>query len=263
MPIETGTKISDLNPLWPLGSDPKAQGDDHLRLIKAILQSDAVALSDTGSATIVEADASAGWQVVGDVLVQWGRGNFNTDVIFPQPFKDGGNVSIFITRTAGIPDSLVSVGGTTETRFSPKMRNWQSGDTTGTGGIHWAAIGEAPDSLKKPKTVQTIGSDPVQEFFDPTRANSWRIIGNTLEQWGVYSMQSIGGDLTLETVTLAKSYSAQGKFEVTVSPAGTINSIQLATGRPEAANKMILGYKRSTETAGLVAWHTIGEWDGN
>ncbi len=42
MPLETGTKISDLNAAWPLGSDPKSQGDDHLRLIKAVLQNDAL-----------------------------------------------------------------------------------------------------------------------------------------------------------------------------------------------------------------------------
>jgi len=38
MPLETGTKVPDLNNAWPLGSDPKNQGDDHLRLIKTCLQ---------------------------------------------------------------------------------------------------------------------------------------------------------------------------------------------------------------------------------
>lgn len=32
------TKISDLNPLWPLGSDQKLAGDDHIRNIKIALQ---------------------------------------------------------------------------------------------------------------------------------------------------------------------------------------------------------------------------------
>lgn len=32
------TKISDLNPLWPLGSDQKLAGDDHIRNIKTALQ---------------------------------------------------------------------------------------------------------------------------------------------------------------------------------------------------------------------------------
>ena len=46
MPLETGTKISDLNANWPLGSDPKSQGDDHIRLIKTVLQNDAATVGD-------------------------------------------------------------------------------------------------------------------------------------------------------------------------------------------------------------------------
>jgi hypothetical protein len=39
MGLETPvTKISDLNPLWPLGSDQKLSGDDHIRNIKLALQ---------------------------------------------------------------------------------------------------------------------------------------------------------------------------------------------------------------------------------
>ncbi|QDY70129.1 hypothetical protein [Qingshengfaniella alkalisoli] len=40
MGLEVGNTIADLNANWPLGSDPKAQGDDHLRLIKAVLLND-------------------------------------------------------------------------------------------------------------------------------------------------------------------------------------------------------------------------------
>jgi len=46
MPLETSETIAGLNPLWPLGSDPKSQGDDHLRLIKAVLQADALTAKD-------------------------------------------------------------------------------------------------------------------------------------------------------------------------------------------------------------------------
>ena len=38
MGIETSTTISGLNALWPLGTDPRAEGDNHLRLVKAVLQ---------------------------------------------------------------------------------------------------------------------------------------------------------------------------------------------------------------------------------
>ncbi len=39
MGLESGTLITDLNASWPLGSDPVSQGDDHIKLIKSVLQS--------------------------------------------------------------------------------------------------------------------------------------------------------------------------------------------------------------------------------
>ena len=38
MPLETGDFISDLVITNPLGTDPKSQGDDHLRLLKKVIQ---------------------------------------------------------------------------------------------------------------------------------------------------------------------------------------------------------------------------------
>lgn len=39
MPLETSAFLSGLTASWPIASDPKSQGDDHLRLIKNVLQS--------------------------------------------------------------------------------------------------------------------------------------------------------------------------------------------------------------------------------
>ena len=39
MPLESGvSEIPDLNPAWPTGTDPKSEGDDHLRNIKTAVQ---------------------------------------------------------------------------------------------------------------------------------------------------------------------------------------------------------------------------------
>lgn len=38
MPLETATTIASLNPAFPLGSDPVASADDHIRLIKTVLK---------------------------------------------------------------------------------------------------------------------------------------------------------------------------------------------------------------------------------
>jgi hypothetical protein len=46
MPVEAATNINALNPLWPLGTDPKSEGDDHLRMLKIVLQA---AISDDGT----------------------------------------------------------------------------------------------------------------------------------------------------------------------------------------------------------------------
>lgn len=40
MGLETGNTIADLNPSWPLGSDLKSEGDDHIRLIKTVISND-------------------------------------------------------------------------------------------------------------------------------------------------------------------------------------------------------------------------------
>ena len=37
MSLETGTYISDLVATNPLAGDPRSEGDDHIRLIKAVL----------------------------------------------------------------------------------------------------------------------------------------------------------------------------------------------------------------------------------
>lgn len=46
MGLETATKISELVATNPIGTDPKSQGDDHLRLIKSVLKADALSKAD-------------------------------------------------------------------------------------------------------------------------------------------------------------------------------------------------------------------------
>lgn len=49
MGLETATKISELNTSWPLSTDPKSQGDNHIRTIKAVLAADVASLADGGA----------------------------------------------------------------------------------------------------------------------------------------------------------------------------------------------------------------------
>lgn len=38
MGLETTTTITGMNPLWPLGTDPRSEGDNHIRILKSVLQ---------------------------------------------------------------------------------------------------------------------------------------------------------------------------------------------------------------------------------
>lgn len=51
MGLETATYVSDLNSAWPLGSDQKSTADDHIRLIKSVLQATIVGGTFTGTFT--------------------------------------------------------------------------------------------------------------------------------------------------------------------------------------------------------------------
>ncbi len=55
MPLEIGTWIEDLVPTNPVGSDPVAAGDDHIRLVKSVLQNQFPSLG----AEAVDATAAA------------------------------------------------------------------------------------------------------------------------------------------------------------------------------------------------------------
>ena len=57
MGLENAEKISELNRLWPLGTDPRSQGDDHLRMLKACLLDDVM----TATRTVRVLTSSGNW----------------------------------------------------------------------------------------------------------------------------------------------------------------------------------------------------------
>lgn len=68
MGLETVTYISDLNPLWPLGSDPKSNGDNHTRNLKSSLLNTFSAITGPVTVTQVEINYLSG--VTANVQVQ-------------------------------------------------------------------------------------------------------------------------------------------------------------------------------------------------
>lgn len=167
MPLETGTTIAELNELWPLGSDPKSEGDDHLRLIKSVLQNDAVSKdADVVSTDIVVANAAAGWQIWGDTLLQWGSATTPTTpnigrqfVAFLQPFKGAPAVTV-TAHSAASNEAVVAeveAGSLVETGFAVTTEKLSGGaPARGPATVTWIAVGEAPDAVKKPKSVSEV-----------------------------------------------------------------------------------------------------------
>ena len=49
MGLETGDTIADLNDAWPLGTDPKSEGDNHIRLVKTVITNDVLSKSAGGT----------------------------------------------------------------------------------------------------------------------------------------------------------------------------------------------------------------------
>lgn len=61
MTVETATFISQLNPSYPASGDPKSEGDNHLQLIKAVLQGQFTSLGAAAvTATAAQLNHSVG-----------------------------------------------------------------------------------------------------------------------------------------------------------------------------------------------------------
>lgn len=60
MGLETGTYLSDLVPANPAGTDPKSQGDNHIRLLKSVLQNTFPNLNGAVNATPAELNRLVG-----------------------------------------------------------------------------------------------------------------------------------------------------------------------------------------------------------
>lgn len=63
MGLESVTKISDLNELWPLGTDERRYGDDHLRAIKVAVRS---LLTNTNQLAALDLDLTSNDATTGD-----------------------------------------------------------------------------------------------------------------------------------------------------------------------------------------------------
>lgn len=99
MPLETGVNdLDDLNPSWPIGTDPKSEGDDHIRNVKLAAINSNTARVDEITAldarVTANEDAIAVLQLAVNLMPQywqWGYVNSNGTV-------GGGNGGWSVTR---------------------------------------------------------------------------------------------------------------------------------------------------------------------
>jgi len=110
MALETATYISQLTATNPTASDPVSQGDDHLRLIKSVLQAQFTTLGAAAvTTTAAELNLLDGKTAVGDVT---GPGSATDNAIVR--FDGTGGKTLQNTSTTTINDNGdIVVGGTT------------------------------------------------------------------------------------------------------------------------------------------------------
>lgn len=236
------------------------------------LSADWLALGSAGAGTlteIVEANTTEGWQVWGDVLIQWGA-IAATDppaglglIRYPQPFKAGSLPRVSATTIEDTGGYGVNVTTISATNTGCPVRCYDLAGNRINANVQWVAVGEAPDNLKKPKTVQTIGGSALQEFHDPTGVASWKITGNTLECWG----SAIGSGH--RAVSFPKTFKRSPTVVASVDNATEQVDTTVFSTSVYARTTTGFGCKAQYSNAGSVggtsadvSWHAIGEWDG-
>lgn len=135
-----------------------------------------------GKGTALEiVESGAGWQVWGDVLVQWGTGDTVgglAPVVFIQQFAATPTVTAAPDQNNG--DATITVDNVAVDRFDAFTRNTGGGTTDVD--FQWIAIGEAPDDLKKPKEIASAaGSD----ILVVDEGSGYQIIGTKMIAWGI------------------------------------------------------------------------------
>lgn len=140
MGLEVATFVSGLTPTWPTSTDQKVQGDDHIRLLKAVLQATfpnadrafrfPKALSKTANYTVLSTDDGA------IILVDTSAGNVTLTLpTLPATFF---NLSVMkITADA----NTVSVSGTVNGgSLAALTQQWQNIEIFGNGSAYYGLI---------------------------------------------------------------------------------------------------------------------------
>lgn len=144
MGLETASTIAGLNASWPLGTDSTAQGDDHLRLIKSVLQADALSKDadlELSAVAAVSPNAPSLFRL-GELLISWGSTGTTppSSVTTTFPAAYAARPAVLLTPIqAGLVPRVVTAS---ETEFTATFSVTTAPPGTG-GFFFWLAIGQA------------------------------------------------------------------------------------------------------------------------
>ena len=135
MGLETGTKLSDLVVTNPTSSDPRSQGDDHLRLIKTVLATtQKKILFDVSTVTGTTGTAVAGYVHVctnGSAVTMTLPASPEAGDVVGFVFTNGGTTNVLgrngqpiQTTAADETLSAYAAGTTTIWRYVDATRGW-------------------------------------------------------------------------------------------------------------------------------------------
>ena len=243
MALESASFISGLVDTNPTGSDPISVGDDHLRLIKKVVQ-DSLPDADQAVGTIVPKATAPTTQVLGTIWYDTGNAllKINTAATGATP--------VWVTVNEGAPWAAVSPASTSCFRVH---RNGTAQSTTGGGTVDQIRWTNEDFDLGSEFLVWT-SDDATQSRFTASAAGKYFFHGNVSEDAGggedddlyMYKNGSIIAEMH-DFATYAASYgSVKRTLQIsTVMDLSASDYVELKY-RTEHTNTDILGAATST-----------------
>ena len=173
MALESATYISGLVDTNPTGSDSISQGDDHIRLIKKVVQ-DSLPDTDQAVGTIVPKASAPTTQVLGTIWYDTGNALLKINT------AASGATPVWVTVNEGAPWAAVSPASSSMFKVH---RNGSAQSTTGSGTVDQIRWTTEDFDLGNEFLVWT-SDDATQSRFTATVAGKYFFHGNVTEASG-------------------------------------------------------------------------------
>ena len=214
MTIETATYINGLNPVYPAGTDAKAEGDDHIRLVKTVVKATFPNVSGAVVPTHAELNVLAG---LGAIATQ----AFVTGGYAPLGGVGAtGTWPISVTGNAGTASAIAWTSVTGKPTNVSAFTN-DAGYITSVASVTWTSVTGKPTNVSyftnDVAYLTTISSGNVTAALGYTPANpafASAINATTVTATGlIYGRSGAGtglGRITTTSVTGSPAGTAQG-----------------------------------------------------